>query len=139
MEDFAIQSHLRLRVFPLVLALSSILSGCASITTITPDGQKTTRSREEFEHYVESVFRRQNQASLEVGQLLDEEIDPKNSRQLELAERRMLDACGALNQVVRHEMDRDDPGILLELEVRDTIGDCDFATRILEQLITAQE
>jgi hypothetical protein len=139
MEDFAIHSHTKLRFFSFVLACSSVLAGCATITTVTPDGQKTTRSREEFERYVELVFRRQNQASLEVGQLLDEEVNPEVSRQFEFAERRMLDACSALNQIARHEMERDDPGIVLELEVRDTIGDCDFATRVLEQLLAEQE
>jgi hypothetical protein len=88
---------------------------------------------------VESVFRRQNRASLEVGQLLNEEISPKDSIALESAERYMLKACSALNQVVRQEMDRNDPGMLLEIEVKDTIGDCDFATRIVEQLIAEQE
>ncbi|MGH8549946.1 MAG: hypothetical protein ACRERU_15335 [Methylococcales bacterium] len=121
------------------MILSLTLAACGNITTITPDGQETTRSREEFESYVESVFRRQNQASVEAGQLVNEEIRPRNRGELEAAERNMLRACSALNQVVKLKMEQQDPGIFLELEVRDTIGDCDFATRILEQLIALQE
>jgi hypothetical protein len=125
--------------FCLVQTVSFFATGCATVTTISPDGQKTTRSREEFESYVESVFRRQNQASLEVGQLLNEGLNAEDSAALETAERRMLSACSALNEVVRKEMDQTDPGILLEMEVRDTIGDCDFATRILENLLAEFE
>lgn len=88
---------------------------------------------------MESVFRRQNQASVEAGQLLNDEINPRDRTALEAAERNMLGACSALNQVVKQKMDQRDPGIFLEMEVRDTIGDCDFATRILEQLIAEPE
>ena len=115
------------------------ITGCAGITTVLPDGRETTRSREEFERYVESVFRRQNKASLESGQLLSEEIDSQKSAELESAERYMLRSCSALNQVVQENMDRKDPGILLEIKVRDTIGACDFATQIVEELIVELE
>lgn len=132
--------HRPLLFFNFALAFSFVLAGCATtITTITPDGQEITRSREEFEGYVESVFRRQNRAALEVGQILDEGISPETAHELDAAERSMLKACSALNRVVRHEMERDDPGILLEIEVRNTIGGCDFATRQLERLIAGQE
>lgn len=104
-----------------------------------PDGGKTSRSVDEFEGYVESVFRRQNRAILETGQLLDEDLSQQDSLTLEKAEHRVLEACTALNQVVKHQMEQKKPGILLELKVKNTIGDCDFATRTLEQLILAQE
>ncbi|MCI0668421.1 MAG: hypothetical protein L0Y43_10245 [Methylococcaceae bacterium] len=115
------------------------LAACTGITTTTPDGRETTRSREEFERYVEAVFRRQNQASVEAGQLLNEEIKPGDRIALEAAERNMLRACSALNQVVKQKMERENPGIFLEMEVRDTIGACDFTTRMLEELIAEQE
>lgn len=104
-----------------------------------PDGQETTRTREEFEGYVESVFRRQNQASVEAGQLLEEDLSPKDRTALEALERNMLNACSALNQVARDQMDQRDSGLFLEVEVRDTIGNCDFATRNLEKRIAELE
>ncbi|MGH8499523.1 MAG: hypothetical protein ACRERV_12070 [Methylococcales bacterium] len=89
---------------------------------------------------MESVFRRQNSASLAVGQLLDDTIgSPREKLALETAERKMLAACDALNRVVHQQMEQHDPGILLEIEVKNTIGDCDFATRGLERLIEEQE
>jgi hypothetical protein len=122
----------------LVLLLVT-LSGCTSITTIRPDGRQITRSIDEFKGYVESVFRRQNQATLNTGQLLDENISENIGLELETTENRMLDACGALNQVAREKMNRNEPGILLELKVRNTIGECDHATEQLEQLIEELE
>jgi hypothetical protein len=122
----------------LVLLLVT-LSGCTSITTIRPDGRQITRSIDEFKGYVESVFRRQNQATLNTGQLLDENISENIGLELETTEHRMLDACGALNQVAREKMNRNEPGILLELKVRNTIGECDHATEQLEQLIEELE
>lgn len=116
-----------------------MLAACTGITTKAPDGVEVTRTRAEFEQYVESVFRRQNNASLEAGQLLDDTLDdPEQRRKIEDAERNMLASCGALNRVAHQRMEQDDPGILLEIEVKNTIGECDFATRELERLIEAQ-
>ncbi|RUM53495.1 MAG: hypothetical protein DSY87_03660 [Methylococcus sp.] len=122
----------------LVLLLAT-LSGCTSITTTRSDGRQITRSIDQFKGYIESVFRRQNQATLNTGQLLDEDISESTALELESAEHRMLDACGALNQVARKKMNRNKPGILLELKVRNTIGECDHATEQLEQLIEELE
>lgn len=117
-----------------------MLIACTAITTKTPDGLEVTRSRDEFEQYVESVFRRQNQASLEVGQMLDDAVaSPRERLALETAEQKMLVACDALNQVAHQRMEQNDPGIVLKIEVKNTIGDCDFATRELERLIEARE
>jgi len=122
-----------------LILLLTTLFGCTSITTIRPDGREITRSIDEFKGYVESVFRRQNQVTLNTGQLLDEDISESTGLGLETAERRMLDACDALNQIARKKMNRNEPGILLELEVRNTIGKCDHATEQLEQLIAELE
>lgn len=134
-EEIRINHHRTFSLKVIAASLSFMLTGCAGITTVMPDGEETTRSREDFEKYVESVFRRQNRASLEVGQLLNDEISARDSDQFERAEGYMLKACSALNRVARQEMERNDPGILLKMEVRDTIGECDFATRILEEMI----
>ncbi|MGR9106805.1 MAG: hypothetical protein ACU843_07730, partial [Gammaproteobacteria bacterium] len=122
-EESLINSRTPLALSILAGTLLS-LTGCATITTVTPDGKETTRTREEFEQYVESVFRRQNRASLEAGQLLDEELSAADSREIATAERYMLKACSALNQVVAQKMEQNDPGILLEMKVKDTIGEC---------------
>jgi hypothetical protein len=122
-----------------LVILLTTLSGCTSVTTIKPDGLEITRSIDEFKGYVESVFRRQNQTTLTTGQLLDEDISESTSLELETAEHRMLDACDSLNQLARKKMSRNEPGILLELEVRNTIGKCDHATEQLEQLIEKLE
>lgn len=70
---------------------------------------------------------------------MEEDISEKEVLALEKAEGRMLKVCSPLNKIVKHKMEQADPGILLEMEVKNTIGDCDFATSELEQLISAQE
>lgn len=134
-KEHPIPIHPKVRSACLALILALTLIACTRITTVMPDGRETTRTREEFETYVESVFRRQNQALLEAGEMLESPLDPNNVRQLEYAEKRVLQACGALNQVAREKMENHDPDILLEIKVKDSIGDCDFATKVLEEVI----
>jgi len=111
-----------------------LLQACATVTTTLPDGSQKTRSIEDFEQYAESVFRRQNQATAQAGMLLDEDLNPDDYKALEAAESRMLMACKALNEIANRQIDQQDSNILLELEVKQSIGECDYATQKVEQL-----
>ena len=111
-----------------------LLQACATVTTTLPDGSQKIRSIEEFEYYAESVFRRQNQATAQAGMLLDEDLNPDDYNALEAAESEMLKVCKALNEIANRQIDQQDTDILLKLEVKQTIGECDYATQKVEQL-----
>jgi hypothetical protein len=119
----------KLKLLPIVL-----LQACSTVTTTLPDGSHKTQSIEEFEQYAESVFRRQNQATAQAGMLLDEDLNPGDYNAMEAAESDMLRACKALNEIANRQIDQQDSNILLELEVKQTIGECDYATQNVEQL-----
>ncbi|MBT8447895.1 MAG: hypothetical protein KJO38_12140, partial [Gammaproteobacteria bacterium] len=44
------------------VVLAGALAACATVTVKTPDGERVTRSKDEFGDYVEHVFRTQNRA-----------------------------------------------------------------------------
>ena len=115
------------------------LQACATVTTKLPDGSQTTRSIKEFEKYAESVFRRQNQATVRIGELLDEDLDPSVITELEAAEEQMLKKCAAINQIARQQMDQQHSNFLLELEVKRSIGECDYATRQIEHILNRMQ
>ncbi len=118
----------------LTLLLMFLLQACATVTTTLPDGSHKTRSIEDFEHYAESVFRRQNQATAQAGMLLDEDLNQDDYNALEAAETAMLRACKSLNEIANRKIDQQDSDILLQLEIKRSIGECDYATQKVEQL-----
>ena len=124
-----------MRLHRTILLPVILLPACTTITTTLPDGSQRTRTIEQFEQYAESVFRRQNHAMTQAGMLLDEELTPKQYRELESAEANMLKACKPLNEIANRQIDRQDAGLSLELEAKHSIGDCDYATQKVEQLI----
>lgn len=128
--------HSRFLQIPLItLALG--LCSCTTVTVTAPDGTRHTRSIEEFEKYVEQVFKHQNRVMLESGSLQEELQDPDALRRLEHMEKQVLEACEAVNQAAILQSREEDIDLLLQLEVRDTIAECDHATGQMEQLINA--
>lgn len=112
-----------------------MLQACATVTTTLPDGSHKTQSTRQFERYAESVFRRQNQATVQTGMLLDEDLNPDAYNALDAAESDMLRVCKPLNEIANRQINQQDSDIMLELEVKQTIGECDYATQKVEQLI----
>ena len=127
--QIGLKSGWHLKLLPILL-----LQACATVTTTLPDGSQKTRLIEDFEQYAESVFRRQNQATAQAGMLLDEDLNPDDYNALEAAESRMLKVCKALNEIANRQIDQQDINILLKLEVKQTIGECDYATQKVERL-----
>lgn len=105
------------------------------MTTTLPDGSQTTRSIPEFEQYAETVFKRQNLTTTRIGELMEEELDDEAYNKLEAAEETLLNKCAAINQIARDRIEQKDSNVLLQLKVKQTIGECDYATRQAEQLL----
>jgi len=117
-----------------LLSIIFCLQACTTVTTKLPDGSQTTRSIEEFEQYAESVFKRQNQATTRIGEILEGDLDTSVYTELEAAEERMLKKCAAINRIARQQMDQQKTSILQEIEVKQSIGACDYATQQVERI-----
>ncbi|MGR9088082.1 MAG: hypothetical protein ACU841_13535 [Gammaproteobacteria bacterium] len=112
-----------------VFALSS---GCASpfAGTYGVMGQ----SREEFEHYVEKVFRFQNEMTSEVMMLLANS-EAGNHEQLLRSEQAMHQTCLPLNEYVSREID----GLRIPFSLRRNVAkstvDCEHAAHEVKALL----
>lgn len=115
------------------LLMPALLSACSTISTTSADGAVTVRSREEFETYVEAVFRYQN----EVGNDLIA-LGPSTGEvaaTLQLAEERMIQSCQYLNEIVVAHTEGHEPGLALKAGLIRTIGECDRAAHELGVLL----
>jgi len=92
------------------------------------------QSREEFERYVENVFRLQNSLTSEV-MMLQETEDFKSPEQLLQAEQHMRRQCAALNEYVARDVDGQSSGFLLRRRVENTAAECERAAKDLRELI----
>ena len=111
--------------------LWGFLSGCAApLGTVMPVGH----SREEFERYVEEVFRFENSLTTEVmmmhasGELSDH--DP-----IWQAEQTMHQVCKPLNEFVSRESEGLSTGFFLRRRVMVSARDCDDAAHELKKLL----
>ncbi|MGZ8190259.1 MAG: hypothetical protein ACXWTS_03410 [Methylococcaceae bacterium] len=114
------------------MAIVAILTGC-TLPIVGGYGAKG-QSREEFEHYVEEVFRLQNRMTSEVMMLLEND-DIKNPENLLLAEQRMQQKCDSLNEYVSREIDGLSEGLFLRRRVEQSALDCEQAAREVESLL----
>ena len=89
----------------------------------------------DLETRIETLFRRQNQASGLVMMLIMEEESSSKLDNLENAEQIMLDACKPLNEYVVLERDAQDIGLAQKQKVLDSINPCDIKTRKLEKML----
>jgi len=112
----------------------SLLS-CTTVTLVDINGQSKTRTTEEFKIYVEEVFRRQNNAILDVGLMLDDITDPESAHKLELAEKQLLSACEPVNEAAIRQSEQKSVSWVLQLEVKNSITECDHATHSLNEII----
>jgi hypothetical protein len=92
------------------------------------------QSREEFEHYVEEVFRLQNSLTSEV-MMLQESDELSDSERVLQAEQQMRQQCDSLNEYVARDADGQDSGFILRQRVEKTAGDCERAAQALELLL----
>ncbi|MGR8981354.1 MAG: hypothetical protein ACU84H_14855 [Gammaproteobacteria bacterium] len=115
-------------MFPVLWGL---LSGCvAPFGGYIPFGH----SRKEFEHYVEEVFRFENNLTSQVMMLhYAGEIDGQDP--ILRAERTMHQVCKPLNDFVSREMEGLSAGYFLSRRVMNTAMDCDHEAHELKKLL----
>jgi hypothetical protein len=120
-----------------IIALSLALSGCMSVATVTPEGERIVRSPDEFRDYVEQVFRYQNRVGDELIARYDlgEAGADAKTPQISAAEERMAQSCQNLNDVVSSHMAGSEPSLSLRMQLVQTVTGCDYAARALARLI----
>lgn len=92
------------------------------------------QSREEFERYVENVFRLQNSLTSEI-MMLQESEELNSPEQLLQAEQHMRQQCASLNEYVARDVDGQSSGFLLRRRVEKTAAECERAATDLRDLI----
>lgn len=91
-------------------------------------------SREEFEHYVEEVFRFQNGITSEVMMSL-EAGEVNNQDVLLRSEQHMHQICEPLNEYVSRDIDGLSTGFFLRRQVLKSTMDCDHAAHEVKALL----
>lgn len=89
----------------------------------------------ELADQVDTLFRRQNQASHTVMLLIMEETSSANLDKLEKVEQEMLIACKALNEYAVLERDQQKIGLAQKRKIIHSINQCDKKTKQLEFLL----
>jgi hypothetical protein len=125
-------NNLRHRRIALLIACLALLSGCA--LPLFGEYGPIGHSREEFEHYVEEVFRFQNEMTTKVVMLLETE-EKKDMEQILQSEQRMHQVCEPLNVYVSRDMDGLSKSLSLRRQVMKSTTDCDHAAHELNTLL----
>lgn len=114
------------------IVFAALLPGC----TIPFFGEYTPvgHSREEFEHYVEEVFRFQNSMTSQVMMLLETGEAGDHDRLLR-SEQHMQKVCEPLNEYVSRDMDGLSTDFSLRRQVAKSTMDCDHAAHELKALL----
>lgn len=103
-----------MRTLLIALIFSMSLAGCA-ITSV--DGRRMALRSDEFQAYVEAVFRRQNELSTALALVIDAEpSDSARLGRLEDVELDLLRSCSGLNEIARARRDDEDVGGLAALK-----------------------
>lgn len=120
----------------LLIAVAGPLTACSTVSTTGPDGAVTVRSRDDFERYVEQVFRYQNSVGndLIAHTASTDELPPA----LQSAEENMVESCHALNEIVVATAEGRDPGMKLKTALMRTIGQCDAAAHDLATILQGE-
>lgn len=111
------------------LSLFSLLS-CSSLHFFTTPFDHTKLGNQ-----VESLFRRQNQASDQVMMLLLEEPSNIDLESIEKAELTMLEACKALNEFAILERDNQKISLSKKQQIIKSIPSCEQKTAALEKIL----
>jgi len=121
-------------IFPrlMLMSITLILSACG-MPFLGGYGQNG-QSREEFTHYVESVFRLQNSMTSEIMALLETD-DAKNHDALLEAEQHMQEVCGPLNEYASRDSDGLNIGLFLRRRVEKSALDCEQAALKVKSLL----
>lgn len=116
----------------------TVLTACTSIQVRYPDGSTRQLQRDEFESYVELVFRRYNRVVddlIVVASLVDEhELE---DRELLLAEERAATVCRPLSEIVSARIEGREVGLFHKLQLPEVVPACEAASAALEALTPA--
>ncbi|MGZ8956434.1 MAG: hypothetical protein ACXW0G_01205 [Methylosarcina sp.] len=116
----------------MLAAFTVLSSGCA--VPLFGEYGPIGHSREEFEHYVEEVFRFQNEMTSKVMMLLETGGEGNIERILQ-SEQHMHQICEPLNTYVSRDMDGLSNSFSLRRQVMKSTTDCDHAAHELKALL----
>ncbi|MDD1649438.1 MAG: hypothetical protein LUO80_03465 [Methylococcaceae bacterium] len=114
-----------------------VLAGCSTITTHKSTGEEIVMTREEFEQYVEHVFRYHNQVMSELIESAEDrtELSVTEARQFTAAEKNMDTACEPLNEVVSKSLSGENVGLKLKMDLVDAVPACEEASKVVDDLL----
>jgi hypothetical protein len=117
----------------MLVTIAVILSGC--VTPFFGGYGAKGQSRKEFEHYVEEVFRLQNNMTSSVMMLMESDEEVKNHDVLFRAEQQMLKICGPLNEYASRDIEGLSIGLFLQRRVEKSAVECEQAAREVKSLL----
>jgi len=85
--------------------------------------------------YAETLFKRQNQVTLEVMMLLEEELTLAEEDRLSDAELQLHDKCQLLNEMAVYEMSGEEVSYYFQGQVQRSFKACDESVKSLEFIL----
>ena len=127
----------RIEKIAVMLLLGFFVQGCTNITTHKKSGEEVVMTQEQFEKYVEQVFRYHNQVMNELIESSDElaEQNPTDAKKIKAAEKKMVQACHPLNEVVSESIAGETASLKVKMELADTVPVCEDASRQVDDLM----
>lgn len=131
------------RGYALMWVLSGLtlatLTACSSVQVHYPDGTTVYKSKEEFERYVEEVFRFHNSVvnDLIIAISLVEDGEIKVVDDWERAEEVMTDACRPLIEAVTAKMEKHEIGFFHKLKLLSAVSACEVESRKFKAMLPA--
>ncbi|UOA09148.1 hypothetical protein [Methylobacter sp. S3L5C] len=116
----------------MLMSVMLIISGCA--TPLVGRYGENGQTKEEFTRYVEGVFKLQNSMTSEIMALLEADSE-NNHDDLLLAEQKMQQACGPLNEYASRESEGLNIGFFLSRRVEKSAIDCEHAAQKVKVLL----
>lgn len=117
----------------MLVSIAAILSGC--VTPFFSGYGAKGQSRKEFAHYVEEVFRLQNNMTSRVMMLLESDDEVKNHDALFRAEQQMQKVCGPLNEYASRDIEGLGIGLFLRRRVEKSAVECEQAAQEVKSLL----
>lgn len=125
------------RKFLLAASCAAVLSLMACTMVTTRKSGTVMMSGEEFEKYVENVFRYHNQVMNDLIEASDDrsDQDTEEAKALSAAEARMIETCQPLNEVVSEALSGKSLGLSDEMGLADAVPACEEASQVVDELI----
>jgi hypothetical protein len=121
----------------LLISAMLAVSACSSVQVRYPDGSIEYKSKDEFAHYMEAVFRHHNRVvnELIIATALMHETELEAASPLVRAEEAAAQSCRPLNDAVSATIEGRELGFFEKLQLPEAVPACDEATRRLEALL----